>query len=159
MASQRSIYVSSTFADLEGHRAALKLALETGAGGALPAHRPGGAHLPAGGAGAAGGSGLHPHSAPADRFGSAAALFWGGVGAQGVRERFSDDDLEPTQRQLRRMVGDKPITPLLALLFIDDVIAKMDGQGVLAASVPELMLGYVNRISEVMPEAERREGG
>ncbi|MFM7170585.1 MAG: formylglycine-generating enzyme family protein, partial [Cyanobium sp.] len=77
---------------------------------------------------------------------------------KGVRERFSDDDLEPTQRQLRRMVGDKPITPLLALLFIDDVIAKMDGQGVLAASVPELMLGYVNRISEVMPEAERREG-
>lgn len=76
-----------------------------------------------------------------------------------MRERFSDDDLEPTQRQLRRMVGDKPITPLLALLFIDDVIAKMDGQGVLAASVPELMLGYVNRISEVMPEAERREGG
>jgi formylglycine-generating enzyme required for sulfatase activity len=78
---------------------------------------------------------------------------------KGVRERFSDDDLEPTQRQLRRMVGDKPITPLLALLFIDDVIAKMDGQGVLAASVPELMLGYVNRISEVMPQAERREGG
>ncbi|MFM7236002.1 MAG: SUMF1/EgtB/PvdO family nonheme iron enzyme [Cyanobium sp.] len=78
---------------------------------------------------------------------------------KGVRERFSDDDLEPIQRQLRRMVGDKPITPLLALLFIDDVIAKLDGQGVLAASVPELMLGYVNRISEVMPEAERRQAG
>jgi hypothetical protein len=55
---------------------------------------------------------------------------------KGVRQRFSDDDLEPTQRQLRRMVGDKPITPLLALMFIDDVIAKQDGQGVLAASVP-----------------------
>ena len=78
---------------------------------------------------------------------------------KGVRERFSDDDLEPTQRQLRRMVGDKPITPLLAQMFIDDVIAKQDGQGVLAASVPELMLGYVNRISSVVPQAERREGG
>ncbi|MFM7550165.1 MAG: SUMF1/EgtB/PvdO family nonheme iron enzyme, partial [Cyanobacteriota bacterium] len=78
---------------------------------------------------------------------------------KGVRERFSDDDLEPTQRQLRLMVGDKPITPLLAQMFIDDVIAKQDGQGVLAASVPELMLGYVHRISAVVPQAERREGG
>ena len=78
---------------------------------------------------------------------------------KGDRERFSDDDLEPTQRQLRRMVGDKPITPLLALMFIEDVIAKLDGQGVIAASVPELMLGYVNRISEVIEAAERRQGG
>ncbi|TVS08082.1 MAG: DUF4062 domain-containing protein, partial [Cyanobium sp. PLM2.Bin73] len=78
---------------------------------------------------------------------------------KGVRERFSDDDLEPTQRQLRRMVGDKPITPLLAQMFIEDVIAKQEGQGVLAASVPELMLAYVNRISEVIPAEERQQEG
>ena len=35
-----------------------------------------------------------------------------------------DDDLVPAQNQLRRIVGDKPITALLAQMFIDDAIAK-----------------------------------
>jgi formylglycine-generating enzyme required for sulfatase activity len=64
---------------------------------------------------------------------------------QGQGELLKDDDLVPAQNQLRRIVGDKPITALLAQMFIDDVIAKRR-QGLLAGSVPELMLGYVARV-------------
>jgi len=43
---------------------------------------------------------------------------------QGQGEVLKDDDLVPAQNQLRRIVGDKPITALLAQMFIDDAIPK-----------------------------------
>jgi hypothetical protein len=56
-----------------------------------------------------------------------------------------DDELEPAQRRLRSIVGEKPITALLAQMFIDDVIANR-AKGYLAGSVPQLMLSYVRRL-------------
>ena len=69
-----------------------------------------------------------------------------------------DDDLVPAQNQLRRIVGDKPITALLAQMFIDDVIDKRT-QGLLAGSVPELMLNYVARVDTPSDPAMRHRVG
>ncbi len=64
----------------------------------------------------------------------------------------------PAQAQLKRIVGDKPITVLLAQMFIDDVIANRE-QVLLAGSVPELMLSYVRRLdTPADPALRRREG-
>ena len=46
------------------------------------------------------------------------------LNARGQGEVLRDDELVPAQNQLCRIVGDKPITALLAQMFIDDVIAK-----------------------------------
>jgi hypothetical protein len=72
-------------------------------------------------------------------------------------ELLKDNDLMPAQTQLQRIVGGKPITPLLAQLFIEDVIAKR-GQGLLAGSVPELMLSYVNRVHSLSAPEHQRAG-
>lgn len=73
-------------------------------------------------------------------------------------EVLKDNDLVPAHAQLRRIVGGKPITPLLSQLFIEDVIAKR-GRGLLAGSVPELMLRYVSRVHSLSdPEQQRRAG-
>ena len=77
---------------------------------------------------------------------------------QGQGEVLKDDDLVPAQNQLRRIVGDKPITALLAQMFIDDVIAKRK-QGLLAGSVPELMLSYVVRMDTPSDPALRQRAG
>ena len=77
---------------------------------------------------------------------------------QGQGEVLKDDDLVPAQNQLRRIVGDKPITALLAQMFIDDVIAKRR-QGLLAGSVPELMLSYVSRVDTPSDPAMRQRSG
>ena len=55
-------------------------------------------------------------------------------------------------------MGDKPITALLAQMFIDDVIAKRR-QGVLAGSVPELMLSYVERVDTPSDPGMRQRAG
>jgi formylglycine-generating enzyme required for sulfatase activity len=73
-------------------------------------------------------------------------------------EALSDDDLMPAQAQLKRIVGDKPITVLLAQMFIDDVIDKRE-EGLLAGSVPELMLSYVLRLDTPADPALRRRAG
>jgi formylglycine-generating enzyme required for sulfatase activity len=71
-------------------------------------------------------------------------------------ELLNDYDLMPAQTQLQRIVGGKQITPLLAQLFIEDVIANR-GQGLLAGSVPELMLSYVSRVHSLSdPEQQQR---
>ena len=70
------------------------------------------------------------------------AFFLDYLRRKGQGEALSDDDLMPAQAQLKRIVGDKPITVLLAQMFIDDVIANRE-QGLLAGSVPELMLEVV----------------
>jgi formylglycine-generating enzyme required for sulfatase activity len=77
---------------------------------------------------------------------------------QGQGEALKDDDLVPAQNQLRRIVGDKPITALLAQMFIDDVIAKRR-QGLLAGSVPELMLSYVARVDTPADPGMRQRAG
>jgi len=73
------------------------------------------------------------------------AFFLDYLRRKGQGEALTDDDLMPAQAQLKRIVGDKPITVLLAQMFIDDVIANRE-EGMLAGSVPELMLSYVRRL-------------
>ncbi|TVS07986.1 MAG: DUF4062 domain-containing protein, partial [Cyanobium sp. PLM2.Bin73] len=77
---------------------------------------------------------------------------------RGQGEALKDDDLVPAQNQLRRIVGDKPITALLAQMFIDDVIAKRR-QGLLSGSVPELMLSYVKRVDTPSDPGMRQRAG
>jgi formylglycine-generating enzyme required for sulfatase activity len=77
---------------------------------------------------------------------------------KGEAGSLSDDDLNPAQAQLKRIVGDKPITVLLAQMFIDDVIAHRE-EGLLAGSVPELMLSYVRRLDTPDDPALRQRAG
>jgi len=86
------------------------------------------------------------------------AFFLDYLRRKGQGEALSDDDLMPAQAQLKRIVGDKPITVLLAQIFIDDVIANRE-QGLLAGSVPELMLSYVRRLDTPADPALRRRAG
>ena len=74
------------------------------------------------------------------------------------RDFFTEGDLLPAQEQLKRIVGDKPITVLLAQMFIDDVIANRE-EGFLAGSVPELMLSYVRRLDTPADGSLRRRAG
>ncbi|MFM8976252.1 MAG: DUF4062 domain-containing protein, partial [Vulcanococcus sp.] len=69
-----------------------------------------------------------------------------------------DDELVPAQNQLRRIVGDKPITALLAQMFIDDVIDNRS-KGLLAGSVPQLMLSYVRRLDTPADPGQRDRAG
>jgi formylglycine-generating enzyme required for sulfatase activity len=55
-------------------------------------------------------------------------------------------------------VGDKPITALLAQMFIDDVIANRQ-RGLLAGSVPQLMLSYVRRLDTPVDPCQRQRAG
>jgi formylglycine-generating enzyme required for sulfatase activity len=86
------------------------------------------------------------------------AFFLDYLRRKGQGEALSDDDLMPAQAQLKRIVGDKPITVLLAQMFIDDVIANRE-QGLLAGSVPELMLSYVRRLDTPAAPALRCRAG
>jgi formylglycine-generating enzyme required for sulfatase activity len=86
------------------------------------------------------------------------AFFLDYLRRKGQGEALSDDDLMPAMVQLKRIVGDKPITVLLAQMFIDDVIANRE-QGLLAGSVPELMLSYVRRLDTPADPALRRRAG
>ena len=86
------------------------------------------------------------------------AFFLDYLRRKGQGEALSDDDLMPAQAQLKRIVGDKPITVLLAQMFIDDVIDKRE-EGLLAGSVPELMLSYVRRLDTPADPALRRRAG
>jgi formylglycine-generating enzyme required for sulfatase activity len=86
------------------------------------------------------------------------AFFLDYLRRKGQGEALSDDDLMPAQAQLKRIVGDKPITVLLAQMFIDDVIANRE-HGLLAGSVPELMLSYVRRLDTPADQALRRRAG
>jgi formylglycine-generating enzyme required for sulfatase activity len=83
------------------------------------------------------------------------AFFLDYLRRKGQGAALSDDDLMPAQAQLKRIVGDKPITVLLAQMFVDDVIANRE-EGLLAGSVPELMLSYVRRL-DTPDRAEQRQ--
>ncbi|MCS5692126.1 SUMF1/EgtB/PvdO family nonheme iron enzyme [Cyanobium sp. FGCU-6] len=86
------------------------------------------------------------------------AFFLDYLRRKGQGDALSDDDLMPAQAQLKRIVGDKPITVLLAQMFIDDVIANRE-EGLLAGSVPELMLSYVRRLDTPADASLRRRAG
>ena len=87
------------------------------------------------------GAPLEPNRAATDRGAALAGFFLDDLRRRGQGEALSDDDLMPAQAQLKRIVGDKPITVLLA------------------GSVPELMLCYVRRLgTPVDPALRRREG-
>ncbi len=86
------------------------------------------------------------------------AFFLDYLRRKGQGEALSDDDLMPAQTQLKRIVGDKPMTVLLAQMFIDDVIANRE-EGLLARSVPALMLSYVKRLDTPADPALRRRAG
>ena len=86
------------------------------------------------------------------------AFFLDYLRRKGQGEALSDDDLMPAQAQLKRIVGDKPITVLLAQMFIDDVIANRE-EGLLAGSVPELMLSYLRRLDTPADASLRRRAG
>ena len=77
---------------------------------------------------------------------------------RGQGDVLRDEELVPAQNQLRRIVGDKPITALLAQIFIDDVIANRQ-RGLLAGSVPQLMLSYVRRLDTPVDPSQRERAG
>jgi formylglycine-generating enzyme required for sulfatase activity len=73
----------------------------------------------------------------------------------------SPDDQVRTRDLLERMVGNKPITVLLAWMVIDKAIEHIQNGRVdlLPSSVPELMLNYVERCSIAVPvEGQYLEG-
>ena len=76
------------------------------------------------------------------------------LNGRGQGEVLWDEELVPAQSQLRRIVGGKPITALLAQMFIDDVIANRQ-RGLLAGSVPQLMLSYVRRLHTSADPSQR----
>ena len=70
----------------------------------------------------------------------------------------TDDDLIPAQAQLKRIAGDKPITVNLASIFIEDVLAQRK-KGLLASSVPQLILSYVSRLDTPSDPLQRHRKG
>jgi formylglycine-generating enzyme required for sulfatase activity len=86
------------------------------------------------------------------------AFFLDYLRSAGLGGALSDDDLMPAQAQLQRIVGEKPITVLLAQMFIDDLIANWE-EGLLAGSVSKLMLSYVRRLDTPVDPAHRRRAG
>jgi cation transport regulator ChaB len=56
------------------------------------------------------------------------------------------------------MTADKPITPLLACLYIDQMINERQGAGgILPDSVPRLMLSYLTQLNRAIEPASKRE--
>lgn len=71
---------------------------------------------------------------------------------------FVDDEYSLACDRLRRMVGQRNITVLLARLYADQMIEQQQGAGgVLPASVPELMLSYLNQLNRTIESAEQRD--
>jgi formylglycine-generating enzyme required for sulfatase activity len=69
-----------------------------------------------------------------------------------------DDDYFLGSDRLRRMTADKPITPLLACLYIDQMINERRGAGgILPDSVPRLMLSYLTQLNRAIEPANKRE--
>lgn len=67
------------------------------------------------------------------------------------RDLFEDEDYFDACRRLSRMVGQRNITILLARLYVDQMIEQQQGSGeTLPASVPELMLSYLNQLNRTI---------
>jgi len=74
------------------------------------------------------------------------------------QDLFEDDEYLDARDRLRRMAGERSITVLLARLYIDQLIQDREGAGgILPASVPELMLSYLNLLNRAIEPATRRD--
>lgn len=71
---------------------------------------------------------------------------------------FIDDEYAAACDRLRRMVGQRNITVLLARLYADQMIEQQQGAGgILPDSVPELMLSYLNQLNRTIEPANQRD--
>ncbi|MDX2244951.1 MAG: SUMF1/EgtB/PvdO family nonheme iron enzyme [Leptolyngbyaceae cyanobacterium bins.302] len=71
---------------------------------------------------------------------------------------FVDDEYSLACDRLRRMVGQRNITVLLARLYAEQMIEQQQGAGgMLPASVPELMLSYLNQLNRTIEPANQRD--
>ncbi|MGJ3254608.1 MAG: SUMF1/EgtB/PvdO family nonheme iron enzyme [Elainellaceae cyanobacterium] len=74
------------------------------------------------------------------------------------RDLFEDEDYFDACRRLSRMVGQRNITILLARLYADQMIEQQQGAGgTLPASVPELMLSYLNQLNRTIEPDNQRD--
>ncbi|MEM9448169.1 MAG: SUMF1/EgtB/PvdO family nonheme iron enzyme [Cyanobacteria bacterium P01_E01_bin.6] len=77
---------------------------------------------------------------------------------RGKRDLFVDEDYFDACRRLSRMVGQRNITVLLARLYADQMIEQQQGAGgILPASVPELMLSYLNQLNRTIESENQRD--
>ena len=80
------------------------------------------------------------------------------LGQRKKRDLFEDEDYFDACRRLSRMVGQRNITILLARLYADQMIEQQEGAGgTLPASVPELMLSYLNQLNRTIEPANQRD--
>jgi formylglycine-generating enzyme required for sulfatase activity len=71
---------------------------------------------------------------------------------------FVDDEYSIACDRLRRIVGQRNITVLLARLYAEQMIEQQQGAGgMLPASVPELMLSYLNQLNRTIEPANQRD--
>jgi formylglycine-generating enzyme required for sulfatase activity len=72
-------------------------------------------------------------------------------------ESTTEDDKRLIKGLLERMVGNKPVTVLLAQLVIDSAIHYLKNQSddILPTSVPDLINDYIKRIGDIIPEQRR----
>lgn len=71
---------------------------------------------------------------------------------------FIDDEYSVACDRLRRMVGQRNITVLLARLYAEQMIEQQQGAGgMLPASVPELMLSYLNQLNRTIELGNQRD--
>jgi formylglycine-generating enzyme required for sulfatase activity/HEAT repeat protein len=74
------------------------------------------------------------------------------------RHLFEDEDFFDACRRLSGMVGQRNITVLLARLYADQLIEQQTGAGgILPASIPELMLSYLNQLNRTIEPANQRD--
>ena len=74
------------------------------------------------------------------------------------RDLFGDDEYSDACDRLRRIAGERPITVLLARLYIDHLIQEREGAGgILPDSVPKLMLSYLNRLNQNVDAARKQD--
>jgi HEAT repeat protein len=71
---------------------------------------------------------------------------------------FIDDEYAAACDRLRRMVGQRNITVLLARLYAEQMIEQQQGAGgVLPDNVPDLMLSYLNQLNRTIEAANQRD--
>ncbi len=74
------------------------------------------------------------------------------------KDLFVNDEYHDACDRLGRIVGERPITVLLARLYIDHLIQERLGAGgILPDSVPKLMLSYLNRLNQNVDIARKQD--
>lgn len=79
-------------------------------------------------------------------------------GGPNLVDLFDDDDYALGSDRLRHITTDQPITPLLACLYLDQMIQERQGAGgILPDSVPRLMLSYLTQLNRAIEPAQQRQ--